>query len=97
MTEVSSRPDMFTLLPPLQNISFARAPPKTMRLPSESQSDAVARRCIALVVPVLLICIGALLRPLNKQTGKVLILISVVLLILQSLTVVCFCVILWMH
>ena len=52
---------------------------------------------MVLVVPVLLICIGALLRPLNKQTGKVLILISVVLLILQSLTVVCFCVILWMH
>ena len=97
MTEVSSRPDMFTLLPPLQNISFARAPPKTMRLPGESKSHAVARRCIALVVPVLLICIGAFLRPLNEQTGEVLILIGVVSLILQSLIIGCFCVILWMH
>ena len=68
-----------------------------MRLPGESLSQAMTRRCMALVVPVLLICIGAFLRPLNEQTGKVLILIGVVLLILQSFIIACFCAVLWMH
>ena len=78
-------------------------PPPEYKFRSHATQDHEATRResvrggMVLVVPVLLICIGALLRPLNKQTGKVLILISVVLLILQSLTVVCFCVILWMH